>query len=121
MTPPSSTATARDQDAQLTAHRREDKYLLSADAAKAVAAAANRHLTPHRFRGDGANLLPGARHFVTTIYFDTPSRELFHAAHGHTSTSSCGPRSTTTSTPTSPRPPPTSPSWCGSSRSSGSR
>ena len=83
MTPPSSTAAARDQDAQLTAHRREDKYLLSADAAKAVAAAANRHLTPHRFRGDGANLLTGARHFVTTIYFDTPSRELFHAAHGH--------------------------------------
>ena len=57
MTPPSSTATARDQDAQLTAHRREDKYLLSADAAKAVAAAANRHLTPHRFRFTAASII----------------------------------------------------------------
>ena len=69
MTPPSSSATAREQDAHMTAHRREDKYLVSAEAAKAVAAAANRHLLAHRFRGDGANLLPGAKHFVTTIYF----------------------------------------------------
>lgn len=84
MPPPSSSATARDQDAHLTAHRREEKYLLSADVAKAVAVAANRHLVAHRFRGDGANLLPGARHFVTTVYFDTPGRELFRAAHGAT-------------------------------------
>ena len=77
-----ASAAALEQDARLTAHRREDKYLLTPDQAKAVIGAANRNLTPHRFRGDGANLLPGARHFVTTIYFDTPGRELYRAARG---------------------------------------
>jgi VTC domain len=75
-----------EQDARMTAHRREDKYLVSADAAKRLIAAANQHLIAHRFRGDGANRLPGARHFVTTIYFDTAERELFSAArssHNH--------------------------------------
>ena len=83
MTPPAATANHQqglEQDAQLTAHRREDKYLIAPELAKQVAAAANRHLRPHRFRGDGANVLPGARHFVTTIYFDTPGRELYQAA-----------------------------------------
>ncbi|MBK9035946.1 MAG: VTC domain-containing protein [Myxococcales bacterium] len=80
MSPPPKVATALEQDAHLTAHRREDKYLVPPELAKAIAAAANRNLRPHRFRGDGANLLPGARHFVTTIYFDTPGRELFVAA-----------------------------------------
>lgn len=76
-----SPTTALEQDARLTASRREDKYLVSVDAARALASAANRFLSPHRFRGDGANPLPGARHFVTTIYFDTAERELFQAAH----------------------------------------
>jgi len=75
--PPSS---ALAQDAQLTAARREDKFLVAPDLARQLAAAANRHLTPHRFRGEGANPLPGARHFVTTIYFDTAERELFASA-----------------------------------------
>jgi VTC domain len=76
----SNAAVEAQHDAQLTAHRREDKYLASVEQARAVAAMANAGLQSHRFRGDGANGLPGARHFVTTIYFDTPGRELFAAA-----------------------------------------
>jgi hypothetical protein len=67
-------------DARMTADRREAKYLLSSEQARAIAAAVNERLVAHRHRGDGANLLPGAHHFVTTIYFDTPSRALFRAA-----------------------------------------
>ena len=67
-------------DARMTADRREAKFLLSVEQARAVVAAVNRRLVVHRHRGDGANLLPGAHHFVTTIYFDTPSRSLFRAA-----------------------------------------
>ena len=69
-------------DARMTADRREAKFLLSADQARAVVAVVNRHLVHHRHRADGANRLPGAHHFVTTIYFDTPSRMLYRAAQG---------------------------------------
>ena len=41
-----------------------------------------KHLPPHRFTGEGANLLPGAWHLVTTIYFDTPARTHYRAAIG---------------------------------------
>ncbi len=37
-------------------------------------------LAPHRFTGESANRLPGAQHFVTTIYFDTASLKYFRAA-----------------------------------------
>lgn len=67
-------------DARMTADRREAKYLLSTEQARTIAAAVNQQLAVHRHRGDGANTLPGAHHFVTTIYFDTPSRALFRAA-----------------------------------------
>jgi hypothetical protein len=40
----------------------------------------NRRLPPHRYQGEGANRLPDAHHFVTTVYFDTPSRSYFRAA-----------------------------------------
>lgn len=67
-------------DARMTADRSELKYLLSAEQVRVVIAEVNRRLVVHRHRGDGANTLPGAHHFVTTIYFDTPSRALFRAA-----------------------------------------
>jgi len=69
-------------DARMTAHRREAKYLVTADEARAVAAVCDRELESHRHRGEGANKLPTPHHYVTTIYFDTASRELFHAAKG---------------------------------------
>ncbi len=68
-------------DARMTAHRREAKYLVSMDQARAVAAVLTRELESHRHRGEGANALPAAHHYVTTIYFDTASRTLFRAAH----------------------------------------
>jgi hypothetical protein len=68
-------------DARMTAHRRESKYLVSAEQARAIAREVTRQLDSHRHRGDGANVLPAAHHYVTTIYFDTTSRTLFRAAH----------------------------------------
>jgi hypothetical protein len=67
-------------DARMTAGRHESKYLLSAAGSKLISDALNAHLAPHRFRGAGANALPHAHHFITTIYFDSASRALFHAA-----------------------------------------
>jgi hypothetical protein len=66
-------------DALITADRDEVKYQLPPDRIPALVALLNRHFTPHRFRGPGANPLPGAHHFVTTIYFDTASRACFRA------------------------------------------
>jgi hypothetical protein len=66
----------------MTEHRREAKYLVTAEQARALAAVLDQHLESHRHRGEGANLLPAAHHYVTTIYFDTASRALFRAAHG---------------------------------------
>ena len=67
-------------DERMTAHRRELKCLITIDQARAVARAAQQALSAHRHRGEGANLLPAAQHWVTTIYFDTPSRQLFRDA-----------------------------------------
>lgn len=67
-------------DERMTAHRREAKYLISPEQARAVAAAANVHILAHRHTGEGANKLPAPQHYVTTIYFDTDSRALFRAA-----------------------------------------
>lgn len=70
-------------DARITAERRERKYTISRDRAKELASALDRVLARHRFTGIGANRLPGAQHFVTTIYFDTPDQEVYRTAiHG---------------------------------------
>lgn len=66
-------------DARMTADRCEMKFLLSAEQARTVVAEINARLRVHRHRGAGSTLV-GAHHFVTTIYFDTPSRTLFQAA-----------------------------------------
>jgi hypothetical protein len=44
--------------------------------------AVSKHLSQHRFTGEGANRLPDPHHFVTTIYFDTPTRRHFRDAVG---------------------------------------
>jgi hypothetical protein len=75
-------ATQLEQDAQMTAQRGETKYLVSADQVPTLMREIDRHLAPHRHGGEGANRLPDARHYVTTIYFDTASRALFRAAQG---------------------------------------
>ena len=69
-------------DERLTADRDETKYLVGGDRLAPLLALLGKHLPPHRFTGEGANLLPGARHLVTTIYFDTPARTHYRAATG---------------------------------------
>jgi VTC domain-containing protein len=64
----------------LVADRDETKYFFPRDAALAFAREVARRLAPHRYTGERANTLPHAHHFVTTIYFDTPSRAHFAAA-----------------------------------------
>jgi len=84
MTYPAAVAAAEETeqiDARMTAHRREAKYLISVEQARAVVTELNRRLESHRHRGEGANRLPDAHHYVTTVYFDTPSRTLFRAAN----------------------------------------
>ncbi len=67
-------------DERITADRRELKFRVPASRARAIARECGRYLPVHRFTGPGANRLPGARHFVTTVYFDTAGRELYAAA-----------------------------------------
>ncbi len=72
---------ATDADAHLTAERDEIKYLVAREQAHDLALGLSGRLPHHRFTGEGANRLPRPRHFVTTIYFDTPSRDQYRAAH----------------------------------------
>lgn len=67
-------------DKAITADRQETKYLIAADRSAALVRTLHRELTAHRFTGHGANLLPDAQHFSTTIYFDTKSHLLLRSA-----------------------------------------
>lgn len=67
-------------DAAITAEREETKYLVPTANLPALVQKLLAELTPHRFTGEAANRLPGAEHFVTTVYFDTPTRAYFQAA-----------------------------------------
>lgn len=67
-------------DASITAERDETKYLLPAATAMMLQAELARRLPAHRYTGERANTLSGAQHFVTTIYFDTPSHHHLNAA-----------------------------------------
>lgn len=67
-------------DAAITADRAETKYLLGRGALRAFVQLAASKLHVHRFVGEGANLLPDAHHYVTSIYFDTPSHAHYRAA-----------------------------------------
>jgi hypothetical protein len=67
-------------DAAITADRAETKYLLGRNAVRAFVQLASAKLHVHRFVGEGANLLPDAHHYVTSIYFDSPSFVHYRAA-----------------------------------------
>ena len=67
-------------DAQITAERSETKYLVPVERSRALMGVLSTHLPAHRYRGEGENRLPGARHFITTVYFDTPTRALLRIA-----------------------------------------
>lgn len=72
------------QDVAITAEREETKYLVGASELPALLRVIAARLSPHRFTGEAANRLPGAQHFVTTIYFDTQSLAYFRAARENT-------------------------------------
>jgi len=67
-------------DARMTAEREETKYLVAPAHWERLTRELSQRLPGHRFTGAGANRLPDAHHYVTTIYFDTPSRALFRGA-----------------------------------------
>ena len=69
-------------DEPITAERGERKYLVAPERAPALARAIGERLEPHRFTGAGANRLPGAHHYVTTIYFDSDARDVYRASMG---------------------------------------
>lgn len=68
------------RDNGLTADRVELKYRIPSARAREVAEAISEHLPRHRYAGSGANRLPGARHYTTTVYLDTPDRQLYKFA-----------------------------------------
>lgn len=61
-------------DAAITADREETKYMVESDQRATLSRIFSEHLTVHHFRGEGDNPLPSPEHYVTTVYFDTPSR-----------------------------------------------
>jgi len=67
------------ESSAITQNRRELKFKLSEAHASAFAAAVSARIPKHRFQGTGANRLPRARHYVTTVYFDTVARDLYRA------------------------------------------
>jgi hypothetical protein len=67
-------------DAAITAEREETKYLIDKRSLPPLLREVGARLEAHRFTGEAANRLPGAEHFVTTIYFDTRSRSYYRAA-----------------------------------------
>jgi SPX domain protein involved in polyphosphate accumulation len=69
--------------ASITHDRLELKFKMRAAHAPMFTKSVLEHIAEHRFEGEGANRLPRARHFVTTIYFDTPSLDLYRAVHNN--------------------------------------
>jgi hypothetical protein len=67
-------------DRAVTRDREETKYLIPIASAWQLLAEFDQRLPPHRFRGEFSNCLPDAQHFVSTVYFDTPSRAQLRAA-----------------------------------------
>ena len=63
----------------ITHDRVELKYTLPQARAASFTRDVVAHIAEHRFEGKGANTLPRARHYVTTVYFDTQSRDLYRA------------------------------------------
>ena len=68
--------------ADLVGNRQELKFQLSMGQARALVARVREHLAPHRYEGPGGTSLPGARHFITSVYFDTPDQRVLAEARG---------------------------------------
>lgn len=74
------TLSASKSATSITDERQEIKYLLGAATGRELAVELNNRLPKHHFKGPGARPLPGAQHWVTTVYFDTADRKLFRQA-----------------------------------------
>lgn len=70
------------RDGALTAEREETKFQVQSARAQRFIRALLPHVKPHRFVGKGANRLPDAQHYSTTIYLDTQDHALLRAACG---------------------------------------
>jgi len=70
----------RARDGDITSDRRETKYLVPLARADDLVSALCAELPLHRFTGERANSLPGANHYITTVYFDTPSGRHYREA-----------------------------------------
>jgi VTC domain len=70
---------ALSESSAITQNRRELKFKLPEAQATSIAAHVSTRIPKHRFQGTGANRLPRARHYVTTVYFDTSARDLYRA------------------------------------------
>lgn len=66
--------------ASITHDRLELKYKVSNASANALARRLSLHVTEHHFQAESESHLPQAEHYVTTVYFDTPSLDLYRAA-----------------------------------------
>ena len=66
------------QESDLTGDRNETRYRLPLERAEAAAAALSQRLPRCRYLAGNAAGTSDARQFVTTVYFDTPSRALYH-------------------------------------------
>jgi hypothetical protein len=64
----------------LTRDRDETKYVIHPLRIAGLLRVLSAELNKHRYTGEGANRLPDAQHYTTTVYFDTASRALYRAA-----------------------------------------
>jgi VTC domain-containing protein len=67
-------------DQAMTADRNELTYLVPRRGWQGLVQYFDEWLPAHRYRGEGENPLPAPQHFVSTVYFDTPSGRLLRAA-----------------------------------------
>ena len=63
----------------LFSNRVEHKYFLRPRAARAFVDELQRHVPLHHFEGPGANKLPHPTHYISTLYLDTPERDIAKA------------------------------------------
>ena len=66
-------------DAQLTASRRESKYLVPLTSGLALRQLMSKHIPCHEFRRNGHQAKRGhsVQHYITTVYFDTAERDIY--------------------------------------------
>ncbi len=70
-------------DRAMTRDRDETKYVIHPLRLSNLMRALSAELPRHRYSGEGANRLPDAQHYTTTVYFDTASRALYRAARAN--------------------------------------